>query len=306
MNAASSFRPSCTDQSFGFRGIIVVFLSLLLVSGCSSFKKNKVDENASAEELYAAAQTSMRKKNWATAINQLRNLEAKYPYGKYAEQAQLDTAYAYYQGDLPDLSIAAADRFIKLHPTHSSVDYAYYLKGLASFEEDDSLLGRLTGQDDLSDRDANLTRSALIAFQDVYTLFPNSQYAADAKARALYLLNALAQHEMAIANYYFSREAYVAAVNRAKGVVEQYPESPQIEDALGMLMHSYNEMGLEDLAVDSRRVLELNFPESAYLTGSTDELFKAKWYSVGKSKNKKPGVIRSFFGSIFNRSPAES
>ena len=279
--------------------LVSIFLVCILATGCSAFKKDKVNENATAEELYADAQKSMSKKNWRTAVDQLRTLEAKYPYGKYAEQAQLDTAYAYYQNKEPGLAIAAADRFIKLHPTHSSVDYAYYLKGLASFEEDDSLLGRLTGQDDLSDRDASLTRNALEAFQDVYTLFPESQYAADSRAQAVYLTNALARHEISIANYYFTRQAYVATVNRAKGVIETYPESPEIEHALGLLMHSYGRMGLDTLAVDSRRILELNFPESSYLTGNVDRIVSPKWYSSQKSKS--PGKVRSFFSSLFNR-----
>jgi len=229
-------------------------------------------EDLSAEQLYAAARESMEDKNWTTAVEKLRELEAKYPYGKYAEQAQLDTIYAYYKNREPGLAIASADRFIKLHPTHDSVDYAYYLKGLSSYEEDKSFFGRLTGQDDLSDRDASLTRRAMKAFEEVYTLFPDSRYAPDARARARYLLNALARHEIAVANYYYSRGAYVAVVNRAKGIIEDYSNTASLEEALALLMLGYENMGFEQLSHDSRRVLELNFPDSAYLARSADNV----------------------------------
>jgi outer membrane protein assembly factor BamD len=249
-----------------FRNCLVLILVATMLTGCAMFKKDKVDENATVEELYARAKTSMDKKNWTTAVERLRTLEAKFPYGVYAEQAQLDTIYAYYRNSEPGLAIASADRFIKLNPTHESVDYAYYLKGLASFDEDKSTVGLLLGKNDLSDRDPTLTLNALNAFRDVYTLFPESQYAPRARERVRYLTNTLAQHEIAIAEYYYSRGAHVAVVNRAKGVVEEYPDTPAVEKALALLLFSYTTMGLEELAKDSRSVLELNFPDSQYLS----------------------------------------
>ncbi len=263
------------------------------------FKKDAVDENATVEELYAIAKESMSKRNWTTAVSQLRALEAKYPYGVYAEQAQLDTVYAYYRNNEPGLAIAAADRFIKLYPTHQSVDYAYYLKGLASFEEDKSTTGLLLGKDDLSDRDPVLTRNALNAFKDVYTLFPDSKYAPSARERVTYLTNTLARHEISIAAYYYARGAHVAVVNRAKGVVENYPGTATVEQALALLVNSYQAMGLGDLAEDSRRVLELNFPNSAYLAGGG--VVAGKPLDETASVNTKKGGFFSSIKNLFRR-----
>ncbi len=282
-------------KSSGLGALLTVISLALLLSGCGMFKKDAVDENATVEELYAIAKESMSKRNWNTAVTQLRALEAKYPYGVYAEQAQLDTVYAYYRNDEPGLAIAAADRFIKLYPTHESVDYAYYLKGLASFEEDKSTTGLLLGKDDLSDRDPVLTRNALDAFKDVYTLFPDSKYAPSARERVTYLTNTLARHEIAIAAYYYARGAHVAVVNRAKGVVENYPGTATVEQALALLVNSYQAMGLQDLSEDSRRVLELNFPNSEYLTGGG--VIAGKPLNETASVNARKG---GFFSSIKN------
>ncbi len=252
------------NQKWIAAALAVSVLSALL-SGCSMFKNKDQDENRTVEEMYSIAQKSMDKKNWLTAVDELRKLEAKYPYGTHAEQAQLDTIYAYHRAGESGLTIAAAERFIKLHPTHPSVDYAYYAKGLANYQESDTLFGRLTGRNDLSDRDASITRNALNAFNDVYNLFPASRYAADARARASYLYDSLARHELTVATYYFSRNAHVAVVNRAKGVIEDYATTPSVEEALALLVFCYREMELDDLSADTRRVLELNFPKSAYL-----------------------------------------
>ena len=274
------------------RNLLVLVLMASMLSACAVFKKDKVDENATAEELYARAQKSMDKKNWTTAVERLRAVEAKFPYGVYAEQAQLDTVYAYYRNSEPGLAISSADRFIKLHPTHDSVDYAYYLKGLASFEEDRSTWGVLLGKNDLSDRDPTLTLNALNAFREVYTRFPQSQYAPSAKERVAYLTNTLAKHEIAVAGYYYARGAHVAVVNRAKGVVEEYPGTPSVEVALALLIYSYTEMGLNDLADDSRRVLELNFPDSRYLDGKAS--LSGQWFTKsGKSKPPRKGMFSS-------------
>ena len=280
------------------RNWIIFLLAIVLLSGCSAFKKEE-DPTATAEEMYAAAKKSLGKKNWNTAVEQLRKLEAKYPYGVYAEQAQIDTIYAYYRNSETGLAVAAADRFIRLHPTHPSVDYAYYLKGLSSYQEKDSTIGRLAGKDDLSDRDANLTRNALNAFKDVHTLFPESRYAADSRARSRYLYDALARHELAVASYYLSRDAYVAVVNRAKGVIENYDSTPSVETALAMLVFSYRQMGLNDLSDDAIRILKLNYPESRNLGENGRVRIGDKWYSPDSSgKGEKK---RGFFSSIFKK-----
>jgi outer membrane protein assembly factor BamD len=252
--------------------ILVILLSIVLTSGCGRFNKEDDYSDANAQELYDAARKSMSGKRYETAVEILRTLEAKYPYGKFAQQAQIDTIYVYYMSDQPGLALAAADRFIKLNPTHDSVDYAYYLKGLVSYEEDKTMLGRMMGQDDLSDRDASSIQRSLSAFEELIRLFPDSQYGPEARKRAKYLRNALAKNEIAVAKYYYSREAFVAVVNRAKGVIESYSSTPSIEQALALMMFSYTQMGFNDLSDDTRRILQLNFPNSNYLTMKVDKV----------------------------------
>lgn len=245
---------------------IALALAVSLLPACALFTK-KEEPDLSAEEMYALAKLSISRKNWELAVTQLRDLEAKYPYGAHAEQAQLDTIYVRYRNNETALCIAAAERFIKEHPTHEAVDYAYYAKGLANYQESDSWFARMTGRDDLSDRDATITRDALDAFTDVYTLFPESRYAADSRARARHLTDSLARHELEVAAYYLSRDAHVAVVNRAKGVVENFATTPAVEHALALLVFSYRQMGLLELSESAKRVLALNFPQSAYLSG---------------------------------------
>lgn len=283
------------NQSILYR-IIVILVAVVLTSGCSSSKKEE-DLTQSVEELYAIAQEQMSKKNWETALEALKDLESKYSYGVYAEQAQLDAIYIHYRSEQVAEAIVAADRFIKLHPTHHAVDYAYYLKGLVSFSENKTLFGKITGRDDLSDRDASIIRDALVAFTELYTLFPNSEYAIDAKVRAKYLQNALAKHEIAVATYYYTRKAHVAVANRAKGIIENYPSTEVIEHALALLMFSYENMELDDLASDTRRVLALNFPQSDYLNQTTDTVsFVNKYTPTSDRPNQKKG----WFSSLFN------
>ena len=274
--------------------LFAIILSCLLATGCAMFGKDKEEqEDKTAEELYSEARESMDKGNWETALGQLRTLEARYPYGNYAIQAQIDTVYIYYRSDQTGLALAAADRFIKLNPTHDSVDYVYYLKGLTGFEEDPSFFGRLLGYDDLSDRDASPMYDALIAFEEVYTRFPDSKYAPDARVRAQHLLESMAKNEIAVAKYYYSRDAHVAVVNRAKGVVQNYASTPSVEEALALMMSSYQKMGISDLSSDARRVLELNFPDSEHLKqyadiGADIRNSKSGWFSRIMSRFRKP------------------
>ncbi len=290
--------PCASNRRLSSR-LILVLLCGILVSGCSLFKKDEPEIEQTADELYAAAKDAMTKNNWQEAIENLRAVEAKYPYGIHAEQAQLDTVYVYYRSEQSGLAIAAADRFIKLHPAHASVDYAYYLKGLASFDENTTLLGRLMGQDDLSDRDTTSMRNAMTVFNELANLFPDSQYAPDAKRRAGDLLDALARNEIAVANYYYSRGAYVAVVNRARGIIENYSLTPSVEQALALLMFSYENMELDDLAGDSRRVLELNFPNSDYLNQTVADVSFSNPYSPKSDQAKKSG--KSIFSDFLKR-----
>ncbi len=235
-------------------------------TGCASWSTDKDDtKDWSPQRLYNAAKSALANKDYEQAIKYYESIEARYPYGPFAEQAQIEVAYAYYKSEEPASAVAAADRFIRLHPTHPNVDYVYYLKGLANFNDRRGLLDRFGGDPDLSDRDPKAAREAFNTFRELATRFPDSKYAADARARMAYLLNALAKHDVLVAKYYVRRGAYVAAVNRCQYVVEHYQRTPAVEDALGVMLEAYTRMGMADLAHDTQRVLEKNFPGSRYL-----------------------------------------
>lgn len=221
----------------------------------------------SVQKLYSEAKGNLNSRNYEDAIKLYEKLEARYPYGRYAQQAQLEIAYSQYKDNEPAKAIAAADRFIKLHPNHPSVDYAYYLKGLANFNEDLGFTGYFTGQD-LTERDPKATRDAFDAFKDLVTRFPNSRYTPDAVSRMNYLVNALASHEIHVARYYMNRKAYVAAANRAQYSLKAYPRAPANEEALVILVAAYDALGMKDLRDDAERVLRKNFADSKYLGGT--------------------------------------
>ncbi|MES1999553.1 MAG: outer membrane protein assembly factor BamD [Pseudomonadota bacterium] len=249
----------------------LLVLLVVLLSGCSSLS-GSVDETKdwSAQKLYSEAKDQLNTGGYEKAIKYFETLEARYPYGRYAQQAQLEVAYAYYKDNEPVSAIAAADRFIKLHPNHPSVDYAYYLKGLANFTEDQGLLARL-GDQDMSERDPKAATESFDAFRELTTRFPDSKYTPDALARMKYLVDALAEHEVHVARYYYKRGAYVAAANRAQYAVTTYPNAPAVEQALAVLVKSYDAMGINDLRDDALRVLQKNFPKSKYVDGNFDK-----------------------------------
>lgn len=242
-----------------------IFLSLvLLVSGCGLLP-DQIDITAgwSANKLYAEAKDAMAEGAYDKAITYFEKLEARFPYGRYAQQAQLEVAYAYFRQQEAASAIAACDRFIRLHPNHPNVDYAYYLKGLANFNEDLGLLGYISNQD-LSERDPRAARDSFDAFKDLVKKFPESRYTPDATARMNYLVNALASHEVHVARYYLNRGAYVAAVNRAQYAVKTYADAPTNEEALFIIIKAYDLMGMKDLRDDAERVMRKNFPNSEY------------------------------------------
>ena len=168
----------------------------------------------------------------------------------------------------PAQAISACDRFIKLHPNHPNVDYAYYLKGVVNFYEDQSSLAQWSGQDP-TERDPRSARDSFAAFKELVQRYPKSKYAADATARMAYLVNGLASHEVHVARYYYERGAYVAAANRAQYAVKTYPESPAIEEALYIASQSYAKLGMKELQADAERVLRTNFPNSPVLSGGS-------------------------------------
>jgi len=248
----------------------------LALGGCGLLPEVQ-DETAnwSAQRLYSEAKDQLNEGNYERAVKLFETLEARYPFGRYAQQAQLEIAYAYYKDSEPVSAIAACDRFIKLHPNHPNVDYAYYLKGLANFNDDLGLLGNLVDQD-MSERDPKAARDAFLSFKELIARFPDSKYADDATARMKYLVNALAGNEIHVAKYYLKREAWVAAANRAKEVVKTYPEAPVVEEALAIMVVAYDKLKLPDLRDDAQRVLALNFPSSKYAKGVNTE--GKAWY----------------------------
>lgn len=250
----------------------------MLISACGLLPEVQDETKGwSAQKLYTEAKTEMADANYEKAIQYFEKLEARYPYGRYAQQAQIEVAYAYYKANEPASAIAACDRFIKLHPNHPNVDYVYYLKGLVNFNDDLGLLGALAekvaqtsdslaplAQQDMTERDPKAAREAFDAFKELVTRFPGSKYTPDAIARMKYLVNAMASHEVHVARYYFRRAAYIAAVNRAQSAMQQYPQAPAMEEALTIMVKSYDALGMNDLRDDTLRIMQKNFPNSRY------------------------------------------
>ena len=230
----------------------------LFLSACNSDKTDDVESTELA--YYESAQSSLRSNNYANAVSKLQLLEARFPFGRYAEQAQLEIIYAYYRSAQPEAARAAADRFIRLHPRHPNVDYAYYLKGLASFNEDENFLARLFPMDP-STRDPGAARDSFNDFDQLIRRFPNSEYAPDAQKRMQYLRNLLAASVVNVARYYIFRGAYVAAANRGRYVFENLQGTAAVPDALAIMVEAYQLLGMEDLANDALLVLSANFPE---------------------------------------------
>ncbi|MDG9922187.1 MULTISPECIES: outer membrane protein assembly factor BamD [unclassified Pseudomonas] len=238
---------------------LLLIATLAFVAACSS-NKPEVDENLSETELYQQAQEDLSSNSYNNAIAKLKALESRYPFGRYAEQAQLELIYAYYKNVEPEAAKSAAERFIRLHPQHANVDYAYYLKGLASFDQDRGLIARFIPLD-LTKRDPGAARDSYNEFAQLTSRYPNSRYAPDAKARMVYLRNLLAAYEIHAGRYYLTRQAYVAAANRGRYVVENFQETPAVGDGLALMVEAYQRLELNDLAATSLETLKLNYPD---------------------------------------------
>ncbi|MBL0165596.1 MAG: outer membrane protein assembly factor BamD, partial [Propionivibrio sp.] len=241
--------------------IAALFLATLF-AGCGLLPEQK-DETAgwSANKLYTEAKEALNDGAYDKSIKYFEKLESRYPYGRFAQQAQIDIAYAYWKSNEPASAVAACDRFIKLHPNHPNVDYVYYLRGLVNFNEDLGLLG-LISQQDMTERDPKGARESFDAFKELVIRFPDSKYTPDAILRMKYLVNALASLEVHVARYYMKRNAYVAAINRAQYALINYPEAPATEEALYIMVKAYDLMGMDDLRDDVERVMRKNYPDS--------------------------------------------
>ena len=230
----------------------------LTIAGCS---KDEVEDDLEATEqaAYSSAQGSLRAGNYQGAIQKLQLLESRFPFGRYAEQAQLEIIFAYFKSAQPDAARAAADRFVRLHPMHPNLDYAYYLKGMISFEQDKNFLSSFIPMDP-SKRDPGAARQSFDDFSQLIRRFPNSEYAPDAQQRMKYLRNLLAAAEVNVARYYIKRGAYVAAANRGRWVFENYQGAPSVPDALAIMVEAYKLLDMDDQADQALTVLNSNYP----------------------------------------------
>ncbi|MCC7413520.1 MAG: outer membrane protein assembly factor BamD [Gammaproteobacteria bacterium] len=239
---------------------VVVLIACVLLASCGYFT-DKPDETKTmtAEQLYKAARDRMDSGYYDGAIEYYEKLQARFPFGPFAQQAQLELAYSYYKSEQPASAIAACERFIKLYPTHPNMDYAYFLKGLSNFNQGKGLTQRYLPTDP-SQRDPGAALRSFDDFSELIKRFPDSRYVNDAQQRMVYLRNILAQHEVNVAQYYIRRGAYVAAANRARYVVENYQQTPSMPDALLVMARAYRVLQMDDLADDTIRVIELNYP----------------------------------------------
>lgn len=250
--AFSRYRPSIA-------AILILLLPLALLTGCGGDDTIREDER-SAEEVYAEARKALSARLYDEAIGLYRNLTIRYPFGRHAEQALLDMSYAQYKANRPEAAIASLDRFLRTYPTHPNVDYAWYLKGLVNYDQTMGFLREMF-PGTAADRDQQAAQQAFRDFQELIRRFPDSRYVADARQRMVFLRNIMAEYEVTVARYYQRRGAHVAALNRTRYVIENYPGAPATVDALQIMARAYERMDMTELAADTRRVLEMSYPD---------------------------------------------
>ena len=235
--------------------LTLAVLAVVMVGGCG---RETRDDDRGPEALYEEAQRALASRNYQRSIEIYRNLTTRYPFGRHAEQSQLDMAFAMQRAGRGEAALTTLDRFIRTYPTHPNIDYARYLKGLVHYDAAMGFLRRLfPGQ--IVDRDQDNARRSFDAFQELVQLHPQSRYVADARQRMVYLRNVLAEYEMTVGEYYFRRGAYVAAISRARFLIENYPQAPANIDALQLMERSYRQLSLTELADDTRLLLESNY-----------------------------------------------
>ena len=245
----------------------------LIFSGCNSSPEEEITIEMIEKDIYDQAQSRLKSGNYALAILSLETLERQFPFGKYAEQAQSELIYAYYKNSSYDAAISAAERFISLHPRHPNTPYAFYLKGLAKFTEDQSFFGELPLLGDMTHkRDLSRAKESFDDLSEFLTRYPESEYAGNAKQRMVYLRNLIAKQEIYIAEYYIERKAYVAAVNRANYVIKHMSRTPEVVKALEISIIAYKELGKNDLVTDMNRdIYKLDLLEEGMIDDRIDE-----------------------------------
>ena len=280
-----------TQNSILTKFVLICALPLILMA-CAGNDATSL-RNADSwtdQQFYDNAKAALDDNDYRRAILLYQSLAARFPYGRFAEQAQLELIYAHYKANNVEAAISSADQFVNTNPTHINIDYAYYLKGLVSFDEERSMLERLTKGGDTHQQDIKPLKDSYLAFKEMIDRYPNSRYVADANQRMAYLLNELARYEVSVAQYYLSREAYVAALNRCRTVIEDYQQTAAVEDALGIMIATYARMGMSDLAADSRMVLRENFPASEYLSQSDSDIANPGFFSRLLRRNRTPNL----------------
>jgi len=265
-------------KSNAFRLRVALAAIAIGLAACSASDPTGQTLGWPPDRLYAEAKDEIAAANYERAVQLLQKLESDYPFGRWAQQAQIEIAWAHYKDGERELALAAIDRFIRLHPEHEALDYALYLKGLINFNDQQGMLSWI-GQQDLAERDPQGAREAFDAFKQLVTRFPASKYAPDAEARMKYLVNAIARGEMIVARYYLQRGAYIAAANRAQNVIRDYQQAPAVEDALAILVQAYDRLGLDELRDDAKRVLERNFPDSQAME-RVSAIDDRRWWQV--------------------------
>ncbi|MEQ5808463.1 outer membrane protein assembly factor BamD [Alteromonas sp. NFXS44] len=241
---------------------------MISVTGCSSSddsEQRAALANMGSQQMYDNAKRNMQNGNFGAASTALSELDSRYPFGPLSNQVQLDLIYSYYKSGKIDETLATIDRFIRLNPNHSDVDYAFYMRGLTNMEADANMFQQLM-QIDRADRDPSKSREAFTDFRRLIQQYPDSKYAADAKKRMVFIKERLAKYEIAIARFYMRREAFVAAANRGRYVLENYSNTDQVQEALEIMVSSYDQLGLTELKENAMQTLRLNFPDSDFIS----------------------------------------
>jgi len=289
MSTIHNFINSTKGNLFFLRYFLIIFL----IVSCSS-NEELPDERLVEKELYDQAQSRLKSASYSTAIISLESLESRFPFGRYAEQAQAELIYAYYMNSQFEASESAAQRFINLHPRHSHTGYAYYMKGLAAFTDDAGLFTRYF-QSDLAKREIIMAQKSFDELSDFISRYPSSKYVAHAKQRMIYLRNLLAEHEIYVADFYMKRGAYLAAIGRAKYVMEHLPNTPQTPYALSILIEAYEILDYPELRDVNLKILNSNFPE--FDMKQNLSVKKRSWKRIltlgllGKEEIEKPNLL---------------
>lgn len=260
--------------------LLLVFA--LGLSGCSSFGEDEYDETAgwSVERLYQDGKEEMNAGNWSTAAERFTAVEARYPFGPFAQQSLINLAYVQWKQDEPEMALATISRFQRQYPNHPGSDYMLFLRGLILFTPPSSRLAFLTQQDP-AERDPRALRESFAAFEELITRYPQSRYAADARQRMSWLVNTMAEHQLHTARFYYEREGYVAAINRAQAVLTDYEGVPATEEALYIIMMSYQKLDMPDMSKDAERVLLANFPNTELIAKGLPKPTYSWWNPLG-------------------------